>query len=212
MQPAPSVETSPSAILYRNIVDLPLYLFIDAMVDDKIHSLVISGHPSEHELMEAWGEIVVQYNEAMGSADARMHFSLYKQILQKKIELKQVIEAVNILRIEYVPKILNFLNGLFYVNVTLDPADREAYENKLVSFLNRSRGIVLAIDMKTLQLDAIEKKNSGNAKKPDRKYFQSWLLNLSDHAKYEITDNILTFQFTERVRRYNSYVEELNKR
>lgn len=205
-------ETIPSATLYRNIIDLPLYLFIDAIVDDKIHSIVISGDPSPKELHAAWSEIIVQYNESMGNADARLHFSLYKQILQKKIDLELVIHAVTILRREYVPEMLKFLNELFYCNVVLDFMDRDAYENKLISFINRSKGIVLAIDMKTIHLEAIEKKNSTQSKKPDRKYFQTMLLNLSDHAKYEINDRISTFQFCERIQRLNHYIEEINKR
>jgi hypothetical protein len=37
------------------------------------------------------------------------------------------------------------------------------------------------------------------------------LITISDHAKYEITDDITVFQFCERIRRYNSLIEKLQK-
>lgn len=204
----PAPDLSPS-ILFRNISELPLYLFIDAVVDDRIHALVISGHPTEKELSEAWTDILLQYNEAMADNEAKLFFSLHKQILQREIDLKMIDLALIALKDEYIPRLVDFLNRLFSSTLVMDWEDKYDYEHKLQVFRNLKASVIMARDMKRIQYEAIEEKRSNASQKPDRNYFQTYLLNLSDFVKYEIDEQISVFTFCERVKRYNKYLDSV---
>ena len=197
--------------LYRSIVNLPLYLFIDATVDEKLNSIVISGYPEQNEIESAWQELLTQYNEAMGDNESRLYFSLHKQILQREIDLQRVNLGVEILRGCYVKEIETFLNGIFFTAITLDPEDRESYYRILDTFLNRSKSITLDLDLKRMQYESIKAKNKDKESKPTREYFISIRMNLSNHAKFEVTDKISVFEFCQRVQELNKYCESLTK-
>lgn len=198
---------SSSSTIYRHINEIPLYIFIDALVDDKIHGLVVAGHPTEDELYAAWADLMIQYNEGLGDNESRLFFSLHKQILGKEITLQQVDFAIEVLRGVFVPEVLTFLNGVFFTCIEYDPLDEDDRDRKLTVFRNQKASIRMAIDMKRIQYDAIKKKKSEGGK-PDRTYFQTILLNLSDYAKYEINDKITVFQYCERLRRLNKFLEQ----
>lgn len=200
---------SSSWIVYRHISEIPLYLVIDALVDGKIHGIVVSGHPPEKEVEAAWADLVVQYNEGLGDSESRLFFSLHKQILQKEITLQQVELAITMLRGSHAPELLEFLNGVFFTQVRIDETDAEDRERKLNVFKNQKASIRMAIDMKRIQYDAIKRKKQSAGNRPDRAYFQTMLLNLSDFAKYEVTDRISTFQYVERVRRLDKFLQKV---
>lgn len=199
--------------MYRHISECPLYLFIDALVDEKIHSIVVSGNPDEQQIGQAWAELLMQFHESMGDNESRMFFSLHKQILQKEIDLKQVSLALAMLAGDnenvpcFIPQLLTFLNELFYSNLELYPDDPEDYYHKLNIFRNKSASIRMNIDMKRIQYDSISDKRKGAGQKPDRPYFQTILLNLSGWRQYEINDRISVFEFCELVNRLNKYLE-----
>lgn len=202
----PALASSP-LIIYRHISEIPLYLFEDAICDDKIHSIVVSGHPTEQELADAWNDLLIQYNERLGDSESRLFFSLHKQILQKEITLQQVDLAIVMLKEAYVPELLEFLNGVFFTRATIDAEDCEDRDRKLNMFKNQKASIRMAIDMKRIQYEAIKKKKGSAGQKPDHAYFQTNLLNLSDFAKYEVTNRISVFQYTERMHRLIKFLE-----
>lgn len=203
--------------VFQSISELPLYLFIDAIADDKISGIIKSGYPAPEQLEAAWQEILLQYNEAMGDGESRLFFSLHKQILQKEITLRQVRLALEMLtepeRLtpKGILKFQDFLNGIFFSTVQIDPEDPDDYQDKLQVWKNQSASIMLAIDLKRIEYDAIKNKKKSEGQKPDRAYFQTILLNLSDYVKYEVDDKISVFEFCERIRRLNNFLESRGK-
>lgn len=210
-QSTPPPKECPPSIIYRDINSLPLYLFIDCMVDDKIHSLVISGNPTPEELQDAWADILMEYNEVMADNEGKLFFSLHKQILQKEIELRMIDHALFVLKSEYIPRLVDTLNKLFSSGILLDPTDQDDYHNKLQIFRNLKASILMNRDMKRIQYEAIQAKRSQSSQRPDRRYFQTILLNLSDYVKYEVDENISVFTFCERFRRLNKFLETTTK-
>lgn len=198
--------------LYTSIVDLPLYLFMDAICDEKLHSIVISGYPTPDELERAWEELLHQHNEKMGDAESRLMFSLFKQILQRDCELKMIDIALAILVDSYVPRLVEELNGIFHVSFSLDFSNRQDYDQKLQVFRNLKGSVKMTRDLKQLQYDSIKKKKESSNKKPDREYFQTMLLNISDFAKYEVNDHVSVFTYCERINRLTKFLESLDKK
>lgn len=176
----------------------------------------MQGCPTEQELEGSWQEIETQYSEAMGSGDHRVYFSLHKQILQKEISLRQVNLAIMYLQnIEQVKKhpagvvtFEKFLNETFYTDVHLDLDDEEDYDERIGVWRNMKASILLNIDLKRMEYDAIGEKLKSGGSKPTRAYFQTILLNMSDYAGYLVDDKMSTFEFCERFRRLEKFLEK----
>jgi len=207
-QSKPLTADTLSVKLYQQITKLPLSNFIDCLVDNDLSALIISGVPSERELQEAWTEIYEQYVEAIGDNESRMHLQLLKEITILDNKLKIIQLLVYILstpyRDESSKELIALLNRLCVTNLKFD-SDAE-----LQRAVNRSKSIKIKMDLKIAQLDDMQKKMSDKSQKPSREHFYSILITLSDHAKFDISDNISVFEFCQRMSRFNIYYEKLN--
>lgn len=203
--------TTPSAKWYQHITEMPLNRFIDVVVDDNYASLVITGYPPPEELHKTWVIIQGEYADAMGDHDYRMYVSLFKEVTLLTVTLKTINYLVEILERVYYPDFANNLNKLLNITFQFDPADPVKYKTTLKNCLMRSKAIKINLDLKSIQLKAMEEKNQDPGKKPTREYFQSILINLSNHAKYHIHDNVTVFEFCDRIRRYNKECADIIK-
>lgn len=208
----PSMHTNndiPSSEWYRSIFHLPLGRFIDVAVDNNLSSLIIQGFPSQIELQLAWEDIKVEYSDALGDSENRLFLSLNKEVAILSLTLKQIEILIELLSEIYYPQFADELNKLLRINYQFNPDNVEDYRKKLKSCYNRSRSIKIEIDLKTMRLRALEEKH-GSSKAPyTRKYFQSVLITISDHAKYQIQDSITVSEYCERLRRFNDYCEQM---
>lgn len=202
-----------SAKWYRHITELPLNRFIDCLVDGNIYALVITGKPSDEELMDAWVDIQAEYAHAVGTNEYRLYVGLLREVLILGAAMAQIDCFISLMEEFYHPEILSRLNKLLRTSFTLDPSDNEKYKATVKRFRMRSKGVKIDLDLKEIQLEGMKKKMEGSATKPDRAYFHSVLVTLSDHAKYHITDSLTVFEYCERLRRYTNFCEKvkLNK-
>lgn len=210
-QPAPA--PIPSLSIYQSIDKLPLHRFVDCIVDNNLHSLVIEGKPTELQLQEAWNNILSEYTEAIGNHEYRIYISLYKEISLLKLSYNQIITSIEMLRVVYSEYLCQQLNNLLKTSCKFNYKDQNSYQEELSKCLRRSKSIKISIDLKVLQFDAIQKKHFGKEEqKYTRGYFDSILINLSDHAKYEIHESITVSKYCERIKRFNKYIETLKNR
>jgi len=197
--------------LFLHINELPLYLFIDCIVDKRYWALVINGTFTEEEVIAAWEVIVDQYNAALGDSEGKLYLFLYKLIALKEIDIQMIYQAVNILRIVYNKPFADRLNKLLGTSFKFNPDDGEEYLKLLTRCLNRTKGLQLDLDRRKMEFEAIKKRHEGERVEPTREYFQTVLINLSDFAKYPVDDKIKTFEFCERFRRLTKYLEKERK-
>lgn len=204
---------TPCAKWYLHITELPLNRFIDCLVDGNINALVISGKPTGEDLMTAWVNIQAEYADAVGTNEYRLYVGILKEVLILGATMAQIDCLITLLEEFYHPEILSRLNKLLRTSFTLDPSDEEKYKATLKRFRMRSKGVKMDLDLKEIQLEGMKKKMEGTATKPDRAYYHSVLVTLSDYAKYHISDTLTVFEYCERLRRYTNYCEQakLNK-
>jgi hypothetical protein len=207
----PIKTTTPSSELYHTIEKLPLNRFIDVAVDGNLSALIISGFPTQLELMIAWDEIQSEYTDIVGDHEHKHYMTLMRDVHSISLTLEQISMLVEILEQVYYKKFADRLNELLFTNFVFDPYDNDAYTKTLKACVMRSKGFKIDMQFKQAQLQAIEEKNSSGNKKYTRAYFQSVLITLSDHAKFPIQDNITVFEFAKRLERYNSYCEEMER-
>jgi len=195
--------------LYNSIHNLPLGRFIDVLIDGEIALLIISGEPTETELAQAWNEIMEQYNEAMGSAENQLLISLYKGVERTRIRLNTILSLIDNLRSWYVKAWCDRLNELSYTRFPFDISVIDAYQGNLDSCATRSKALEVQIELKSATIASMEASKEGETFKPTREYFFQILLNLSDHAGHEISEEIGVLKFCLRVKRYIEYCKKL---
>lgn len=208
----PLTTTTPSGKLYRNIHDLPLHKFIDCLIDEDIHALVIEGFATPYELESKWAQITDEYTAAVGDAEYKIYLNTYKDMICMAVDLQNIEILIHTLRKAFYQPLLDELNKLIGSNVQLDGLMKENYHKQLDVLYKRSRGLKIKMDLKRLQYESISKKYETKGGKPTREYFDSMLITLSDHAGFQLTDRISVFEYCERIKRLSKYVEQTNKK
>jgi len=197
------------------------------MVDGNLYALIISGSPTDPQVLKAaWENILHEYTEAIGTSEFKLYLSLYKEVSLLEIEYNSIKNAVDILSeiqnylIQHGPhasilqaqkKWGDELNRLLRTDCKFNNMDSATYQEELNKCIRRSKSIKIKLDLKLLAFAEIQKKNKGG-QVMDRRYFDSMLITISDHAKYEIGENITVSKYCERIKRYNHYCESLKSR
>lgn len=169
-------------------------------VDDKLELLIKEGNPPPEELLKAWGQIYIEYSEAI---DNNLTGSLIDDLEHEMLRLKsQSIQTiVDVLSVNYVPEMIETLKGYGF-KFKYDFSDKEAYMKDLSRVISRSKTWVLRLQ----QFD--NKKKSTENIKMTYKLFSKALFALSKFAGYEINANEITaFDFASR---YAEMVKQSN--
>ena len=206
------MQTETKAVIHEKICDLPLNKFIDCIVDGNLTSLTISGYPTQEQLVTAWGNILAEYSELIGTDEYRMYVQLYKEVNIIKITLSQITIAINILRVIRDDYFVAELNKLLGTTCKFNWNDQASYQAECNKCINRSAALKIKLDLKNLQFEAIEKKNTGTGEKLERQYFISILITLSDHVKYRIEETIKMSEYCDRLKRFSDYCEQIKKK
>lgn len=203
----------PSAKWFQHITDLPLCRFIDCSVDDNLYALVITGKPTPEQLESAWAMIQQEYADVMGDYEHQMYVSLYREVKVLEVTLFQIHWLIGQMKEIYYVGYATRLNELLFTRFQFDHTKPVQYFNELSRCINRSKGYKIDLQLKNDQLEVIKKQRheQGEGKKPTREYYQAILITLSDHAKYPIQDGITVYEFSERMRRFDSYCKQVEK-
>jgi hypothetical protein len=198
---------------YDNILDLPLQKFIECQCKDNLYALVISGDPTKEQLQMAWIDIQQQYCDAIGNNEMRLYLSLQKEIAIASLDYSCICNIVNVLRRVYYRDLADELIKLIKMKFRLDPTRPEEYFDDLQRILNRSKSLVIKMDLKKLALEAIQKKLQDKGQKPTREYYERILITISNHAQYSLNrESITVFEFCERLLRFNQYYETIKNK
>lgn len=114
------------ASLYRTCDQLKYGSFIQIMISGDLSHLIISGSPSEDELLGAWEEIQQEFSSLIKSDKSDNVFSLYKSILYTTWKIKFIDAALHGLKLMYDEEIALHLVNLGY-DFIIDNSDRQAY-------------------------------------------------------------------------------------
>jgi hypothetical protein len=203
---------------YTSIVDLPLSNFINCLVDQNIYALVISGKPTDEELIAAREGIMLEYRDNLADGEGKLHFNLLKEVELLKLDFQKAGMCLQILEAEInFPTIVqpekrfsDDLNKLTESNFKFDHSKPEEFRKELKRAKARSKSILIKIQLKQSNLDALNKKDNEGAK-VTKEYFQSILNTLSLFSKFQLSDTMTTYSFCDWVRKFNLHREFLEK-
>lgn len=200
---------------YTSITELPLSKFIEVYVDNNLYALVIEGEADLEKLNEAWNVIVEQYNAALGDEEQKMYQLLLADLTNLTIDYTIINELVQVLVLRYHKPFADEINSILRTSFAFNWDKPEQYREELKRCERRSNSIKTQIKLKQAEFDSIEKrvtdKNENPNSKPSREYFISVLINLSNHSKYQISENINVYEFCTRIRNLNEYLSSIKE-
>lgn len=202
-----------NAEFYSSATKLTMDRFITCMVEGELSSLVISGKPTNEQLSKAWLDIQQEYSDAIGDSEYTYYLNVFKETALLTIKLSSIQILVEILSNFYSEDFCIELNKLLDKKIKLNFDEKEDYYKQLQACLTRSKSLKIRIELKNIELGALQKKfSSAKRVEPTREYFQAMFTTLSDHAKYFIDEKSITvFQYCDRIRRINKQYEQNKK-
>jgi hypothetical protein len=199
--------------LYQNITELPLRNFIDLTVDGKLTALIrpdYKGEVPESILHNVRDEIYSQYADSIGDNEQRLFVSVFKEVTKLQATITQIYCCIEVLNDYYTEQFAKEVNKLLHTKFKFDTRFPDDYNNDLERCKKRTKELEIRKGMKEAQLkiisDNIESKSKGV--KPTREYYITVLMNLSDFAKFPITEMITVYEFISRIQSLNKAVEK----
>jgi hypothetical protein len=199
-------------MLHNSIHELLFCVFKEIILKDNLKPLVISGEPTEQEMLIAWEEILEQYASAIGESDRDGYLKIRRELLYYITQKNLLVALVEQLKVYYVPKWAKLLNKVCQSSFKFDPLNREEYFKLLDRCIKRGRGLIdLQLKILTDKKDQLDKKRSdADNLKPTEEFFAKVLLNLHEFNNWQFDDNKITvYQYCEMAKRYNQHIEYL---
>lgn len=196
---------TPSACkLRRTLSECPIAVFKKALCAGDLSLLIISGQPTDAELLEAWNEIYFDYAAVLKSDNSDYTFNLAKDIGLLKHHLAYVEWAVLFLRLRYEPEVVEELQaiGYFDLEYSEDPAEWERRLKRVISLAKTK-----VHDLENLEKDyeRISKTSEGKSVTEDE--FNQTVLELARFQGYRIDQ--VTTMMDEYVSIFNNFLQDI---
>lgn len=196
---------TPSAVrLLRSLSECPIVVFKKALCTGDLSLLIVSGEPSDAQLLEAWNEIYFDYAAVLKSDSSDYTFNMAKDIGLLKQHIAYVEWAVLFLRLKYVPEVVEELQaiGYFDLEYSEDPAEWERRLNRVISLAKTK-----VHDLENLERDYERLNKTSEGKSVTEEEFNQTVLELARFQGYRI-DQVSTMM-DEYVSIYNNFLRDI---
>jgi hypothetical protein len=182
--------------------------FLDALCDDNLQPLIISGKATLSQLNEAWVLILAEYYELRGDGlDGNEQSSLSRDILKLNNHLNILDACVKFLLERYSESIADSVRKLGYSfrPTSFEPVD---YIVQLNAVVQKSKTKYIQLQQMIKQLEA--KMQEGGQEKPKRETFEKNLLYYEEMqgASYNM-DELTVSKYVMLEKKYDQKVEQL---
>lgn len=185
---------------YKNCAELPLNLFIQCVVTQKLHGLIISGKPTDEQLNEAWGNINQDYQDLTEDHDGDYLLGLFSNISYLDERLRIIYNIVAYLEIKRSEGLILLLQEMGF--------DFEYSEESLLTDLkltvSQAKFDKVNLEMQQNELKELQSKG----KQPTEYDYDSILSTLSKYQGYQLRSKDLTV--TEFIAILNRFKNENN--
>lgn len=113
--------------------------FIKAYCRNDLSVLVISGQPSQEQMMDAWNELYFEYASIIRTDESNHIFNLHRKITSMRIQCSYVDLATNLLKLQFLENcidedvVLQLQNFGYEIEITDDKEKWERQLNRIVS-------------------------------------------------------------------------------
>lgn len=196
--------------IVSSCTEITLDRFIDVMVDGRLDLLIISGEPTKEELEKAWGIIYAEYTELIGDDSYTDVIKLMKDINILSQQYYRIHILIEVLINCYIPAAHQELKRMGYT-VRYSPDDLVTYLHDLESAYNKSQMLLTRISV--MEQDLLNKSKKTDNKEFGRGDFQTMLISLSEHVKYQVIPSQVTaYQFAVMIHRAREYSDKLSRK
>lgn len=189
---------------------------MDALVDKNYKVLFISGRRNDVDMLLAWRDIKNEYYQHLAGMEGRRIIDLQMELTLQRGRVEMVSSMVNILALtidietEATIELQNLLNMKVNASFKFTPAKKV---DELKRCLKRMTGTKVQIQLLESELEALFEKSKNLQKEPTREWFRDALITLQDESPSpEINIKMMTYDFCERLKRYNKKVKTINAR
>lgn len=168
--------------------------------------MVISGEPTQDELINAWNEIIFEYGSSIKTEHNQYLYDLQKQIAELKWHINYVENAVFYLRHKYKQEFIDELKSLGY-HGPYNCDDHIQYQAQLDRVVSLCKTNVFDLDQLIDEYKSFHKALPGETGKQSEEDFEEWIGRLSRFQGYRIEQQ--TTMVTELIGITNSYFREM---
>lgn len=196
-------NTPSSCRLLRRLSETPIAVFKQAYCNNDLHGIIVSGHPQQEMLQDAWNEIFFEYASTIKSDNTDYTFQLAKEIGLLEHHISYVDYAVYLLRHLYSAEVVEELRGLgyFHLHYTEDKAQWNQQLDRVISLCKTK-----LFDMEQLTEEYKRLQKTTDGKKQTEEEFNQNVLQLARFQHYRIDQ--LTTMMDEYVSIFNNMLSE----
>jgi hypothetical protein len=196
--------------LYHHCCELPLYIFIECVCDQKYSGLVKYGKATELEILKAWELVYSEYIEKSGSVSSKYMIGLSKELGYLYAKLKAVPICLKVLQIYPDYNCINILKNTYHFNYEFDFSNPNQYSKDLQNVSQILGNTLMAYQIKKAEYDRESSKIK--TKGPTRDWFLDILTALRKHLGSRVDpQNTTVGEFISYKKSYEKEIQELNR-
>lgn len=131
--------------LHRQCSTLPLSHFIEIILNGDMSWLIISGTPTNAELLSAWEDILEEYASLIKTDKTENVFELYKKIVHTEWRLTFIEKSLLTLKMQYDEEVAGWVGEMGFGEVRY-VADREEYLRSLYAIEMRAKMLIVLLN------------------------------------------------------------------
>ena len=202
--PTTGIGTPSPIRLLRTLSECPIAVFKKALCSGDLSLLIVSGEPTEEQLLDAWNDIYFDYAAVLKSDSSDYTFKLAKDIGLLKHHLYYVEWAVLFLRLKYEPEVVEELQAIGYFDLEYSE-DQAEWERRLNRVISLAKTKVHDLEMLEKDYERISKTSEG--KPVTEEQFNQTVLELARFQGYRIDQ--VTTMMDEYVSIYNNFLNDV---
>jgi hypothetical protein len=178
-----------------------------------LKGLVLEGNPPEFAVQTAFMDIYSEYVDICMDADTAARVKLMNEIVALEARIYYINLIIPFLYMQPEPEYIEYFRKLGYswLQFPLNWDEPKNYVRDLEGIKTRSGQFSLTLALKKEELAALTAAQKGEA--PTRKYFEYFIINLSDHCGYQLREDKMTvLQFAIRKANMQKYIKEMERR
>lgn len=199
--------------IYYQASNTPLSVFIDAVCDNRIDSLIIDSSKTVNVTMlhEALGLLCYEFSDLCGSGTSRIWKESSKSVLRSKAYIRGMGIAIFLIQTnikEDIEKAIEYLK-IFGVEVKLPETEQE--KKDLIAYIEgKIKDKKVRLIKEQTDYEVIEKSNP-KSELPTRKYFTEIMIELRSFMGYNVRELDTTLmEFSIMLNKYNNHKKAQN--
>lgn len=205
-QTRPPVTPS-SNTYHQSCQTLLLSHFWEIMLTGNLRWLIISGQPSEQQLLDAWEAIVAEHSELVKTDKSNNLFDLYHKISNTEWQLALVDKCLNALKQQYDADIAAILNDRGF-GIVEPSDDREVYLRSLYAIETDAKTLIILLNQYKSQYKSMHPESTDELTEVNRVRYEKELAILSKFQGYRIKkEEITVLEYCAIINTYLEYIK-----